>query len=512
MTVIQTNTRPLVALLGRPNVGKSTLFNRLIKGRRALTHDRPGVTRDRMYGEVRREGFSFRIVDTGGVNIDDANAPDHGPQESRGFEKEIYDQARLAIDEALVLVLVVDGREGCTPVDERLARFLRQSDKPVLLVVNKIDGPEQEDVLLSDFYGLGLDIATVSAAHGYNLSGLVHRIAELLPEEDSPDQEPEIDEPEQELADEIPDIEDQEDPEYPDAPDLEPLEDSEEPEEPEDKASAYRRPELGLRLAMLGRPNAGKSSLVNALTRQERMIVSEIAGTTRDSVDVTIEFPVKGEPKRYTFVDTAGVRRRTRITDSLERFSVQAAMQSGKKADVAFFVMDATEGVTQQDKKLISYLDREKIPFITLINKMDLVPQDKRKGLQLDFEEALRICPHVPVKYVSAKTRAGLKGLLPLAEEIWRESGLRVSTGVLNRIIAEATQRHQPPVVKRRRAKFYYLTQVGVRPPTFVFFVNDPERVLASYARYLENQLRKLLGVKYAPMAVHFRSRSDKSK
>ncbi len=497
MTMHDSTALPLVALIGRPNVGKSTLFNRLIKGRRALTHDRPGVTRDRMYGLVRRDERHFRIVDTGGVNLDDAHAPDQGPQESRGFEREIYDQARAAMDEAQVLALVVDGREGCTAIDQRLARFLRQSGKHVLLLVNKVDGPEQEDLLLSEFYGLGLDIVAVSAAHGHNLRHVVERLVELLP-------------PGPEEAGEPPSGEEEQEEDFdPETAEQEPELEAEVQETgPEDQAP--RHPEFGLRLAMLGRPNAGKSSLVNALVGEQRMIVSEIAGTTRDSVDVTIERQLPGEEtsRRYTFVDTAGVRRRTRITDSLERFSVHAALQSGKKADVAFFIMDATQGVTQQDKKLIAYLDREKVPFIALVNKMDLVPRKDRGGLERDYAEALRICPHVPLRFVSAKTGSGLKALLPLAEKIWRECGVRVSTGVLNRVMAEATARHQPPVVKRRRARFYYLTQVGVRPPTFVFFVNDPERILDSYARYLENQLRKLVGIEHAPMAVHFRARS----
>ncbi len=504
MTMHDSKALPLVALIGRPNVGKSTLFNRLIKGRRALTHDRPGVTRDRMYGLVRRDEHLFRVVDTGGVNLDDANAPDQGPQESRGFEREIYDQARAAMDEAQVLALVADGREGCTAIDQRLARFLRQSGKPVLLLVNKVDGPEQEDLLLSEFYGLGLDIVAVSAAHGYNLRLVVERLVELLPptSEDISEEEPEEPDMEEDFDPEAPELEQ--------APEIEEQLEGIEQEEPE--IPAVLHPRFGLRLAMLGRPNAGKSSLVNALVGEQRMIVSEIAGTTRDSVDVTIERQLPGEdaPRRYTFVDTAGVRRRTRITDSLERFSVHAALQSGKKADVAFFVMDATQGVTQQDKKLIAYLDREKVSFIALVNKMDLLPRKDRPAVERAYAEALRICPHVPLRFVSAKAGSGLKALLPLAEEIWQECGVRVSTGVLNRAMAEATARHQPPVVKRKRARFYYLTQARVRPPTFVFFVNDPERILDSYARYLENQLRKLVGIKHAPMAVHFRARSTR--
>lgn len=554
---MQQSSLPLVALIGRPNVGKSTLFNRLVRGRRALTHDRPGVTRDRMYGTARRAGASFEVVDTGGVSLDESGGADQGPQGLRGFEAEVLAQAREAMAEARVIALVVDGREGLTPLDERLARFVRQSGKPVLLVVNKVDGGEQEDLLLSDFYALGLELMAVSAEHGYRLDELTLELERMLEE--------------QRQAQSGPD----------------------EPDEP-DEQDEQDRP---LSLAMLGRPNAGKSSLVNALVGRERMIVSEIAGTTRDSVDVTIEVPLpadaardladltsepesgaakrtskggkKGaaapefdegseslaeelalesaldeaaalatamhhdlpahldvatpeesaplEPddsddaesgtvlKRFTFVDTAGVRRRTRITDPVERFSVQAALASSRRADVTFYVIDALEGVTAQDKKLIAYLDREKIPFILLVNKVDLVARKERPNMERDYRDALRICPHVPVLFVSALTGTRLRELLPLARELWAECGVRVSTGRLNRIMQEALDRHQPPVVKRRRARFYYLTQADTRPPTFVFFVNDPERVMPSYQRYLENQLRRLLGIRYAPLSVHFR-------
>lgn len=563
--------RPLVALIGRPNVGKSTLFNRLLRGRRALTHDRPGVTRDRMYGTVRRAGANFDMVDTGGILLDDSGAPQEGPQGLRGFEREVLQQAEEAMAEAHAIALVVDAREGLSPLDQRLAQRVRQSDKPVLLVVNKVDGSEQEDLLLSDFYALGLDMLPVSAEHGYRLDDMVEELEQRVNAYLEA---------------------------HPDA--LTP-----------DKEAGPDRP---LRLAMLGRPNAGKSSIVNKILGENRMIVSEIAGTTRDSVDVTVDIPLspedlecdepdvpetlseedfpsemldaeagdiatlefgedaaalydtaadsddhndvghdddydddyddnrdetidaakntdgaegddtaaegeetsdaacspRPEVRRYTFVDTAGVRRRTRIDDPVERFSVQAALASSRRAEVTFFVIDATQGVTTQDKKLISYLDREKTAFIVLINKMDLVPRTARKQAEKNFRDALRLCPHVPVKFVSALTGRGLGGLLRLAERLYASCGVRVSTGLLNRVMAEALGRHQPPVVKRRRAKFYYLTQADTYPPTFVFFVNDPDRVLPSYARYLENQLRKLAGIQYAPIRVHFRQSGDR--
>lgn len=485
-------TLPLVALIGRPNVGKSTMFNRMVGKNRAITHDRPGVTRDRMYGEVRRrDGRPFGLVDTGGFALDDAGESVRwdakGPEGLKGFEAEVYEQARIAVEEADVLVLVVDGREGLSPLDARLADHLRGSGKSVLLVVNKVDGEEREDELLAEFYALGLDLIAVSAAHGMNMNGLLDTIRERLPEERTV-------------------------------------------EESEAEDSGVRK---GLRIAMLGRPNAGKSSLVNRIVGEDRMIVSELAGTTRDSVDVVADIPAaklrggKGgkhsrkkvettedfEPQegaadevwRFTFVDTAGVRRRTKITDEVEQFSVQSALKSARKADVAVLVIDAVGGVAQQDKKLISYLDKEKIAFLVFLNKMDLVPAEARKKLVKDLESALSICPHVPKINGSALNGYNVDRILIMARAIHEEAGTRVSTGVLNRAMGEALRRHQAPVVKRRRAKFYYMTQTAVHPPTFVFFVNDPERVKDSYAKYLENQLRKLLGLPHAPFKVLFR-------
>ncbi|GAB7082065.1 ribosome biogenesis GTPase Der [Megalodesulfovibrio paquesii] len=449
---------PVVALIGRPNVGKSTLFNALTGRRRAITHDRPGVTRDRMDGLVRRQGLpTFLLVDTGGVHLDEAGAasPDV-PKGLQGFEREVLAQAQAAVREADVLLLVVDGREGLSPLDERLAEYLRAQNKPLLAVVNKVDGGEQEHSLLPEFYATGLELQPVSAAHGRRIQEILDRIGELLPTEKT-------------------------------------TQDA----EPRDKV---------LKIAMLGKPNAGKSSLVNALAGEERMIVSDIAGTTRDSVDVRVE---RGG-KQYLFVDTAGVRRRTKITDSVERFSVSAALLSARKADVILLVLDVVEGVSRQDKKLISFLDEEKLPFIVLVNKMDLPENDATQAVKRSIKEELSLVPHVPVLWVSAAKGKNLNAILPAAESLWEECGQRVATSLLNKSMTEALTRHQPPVVKRVRAKFYYLTQADVRPPTFVFFVNDPDRVKPSYAKYLENQLRARLGLPHAPMRVLYRASHTK--
>ena len=448
---------PKVALLGRPNVGKSTLFNRLIRSNRAITHDRPGVTRDRMEGLVRpRNGRPFGLVDTGGVTLDHHSAVAEGPEALRGFEAEILRQAEAAMSEAAVLCLVVDGREGLMPFDEHLAAHLRRLGKPVLLVVNKVDGLEKEDELCAEFHGLGFPLLAVSAEHGHNVRALEEELADLLPP-------PQADEAE------------------------------------EARTSA-------IRLAMLGRPNAGKSSLVNAMAGLERMIVSDTPGTTRDSVDV----PFERKGVAGVFVDTAGVRRRSRINDTVERFSVNAAIKSSTKADVTLFVIDAPEGITSQDKRLIDLLDERKTPFIILANKIDLAGRKERVALDRAFREALKFCPHVPVLQVSAMSGAGLDAILPTAERIREECRLRVSTGQLNRAMEEVLGAHQPPVVRRSRPKFFYLTQAETAPPTFVFFVSDAERVAESYVRYLEKSLRRLLGIEHAPMRVRLRSSHTK--
>ncbi|BBD07896.1 ribosome biogenesis GTPase Der [Desulfovibrio ferrophilus] len=440
-----------IALIGRPNVGKSTLFNRMIRSNKAITHDQPGVTRDRIYGLVRpRSGAQpFGLVDTGGLV----------PEGDGDFERDIMDQANEAMGEANAVLLVVDAREGLMPVDERVARDLRASGLPTLLVVNKVDGHEQES-LTADFHALGMDMISVSASHGYGIHEMMDRVEKFLKDNSI-----------------------------------------------ESEEEAYDEEKQGLRIAMLGRPNAGKSSLINAVLGERRMIVSDKAGTTRDSVDVTFE----RQGKKYTFVDTAGVRRRTRITDSLEQFSIMKALKASQKAQVAVLVLDGTQTLSHQDKRLINFLDREKTPIIVAVNKTDLIPgRGELDKLKEHFTQELSIIKHAPVVYTSALTKAGLGGLLPLAEKIIKECSLRVGTGQLNRIMQAVIDRHQPPVVKRRRAKFYYLTQADTLPPTFVFFLNDSKLIPPSYARYLENQVRKLVGITMAPILIRFKGTHKK--
>ena len=446
---------PIVALVGRPNVGKSTLFNRLLRKSRSITHDMPGVTRDRIYGECIMNDVRFDLVDTGGMVLESEATPEL----SKDFEDEIFEQAREAIEEANAIIFVVDGKEGLTTLDQQAAEFVRKSGKPVFMLINKVDGSEFEAALTADFHALGLDMMAVSAAHGYNLPEVRTTVRRFVKGLGIPMDE-------------------------------------------EDEG------ERGLRLTMLGRPNAGKSSLVNALIGRDRLIVSDVAGTTRDSIDVTFE---KGG-KRYTFVDTAGVRKRANIQDHLEKISVFRALKNSKRSDVTILVIDITLGVGRQDKRLIEFLAKEKTPFIVVVNKADLVPRGETKRALEAFEHELRIVPHVPVVMTSAHKGVGIGKLLPMAEAMRQECEIRIGTGVLNRSLAAVLEKLQPPVVKRRRPKFFYVTQADEDIPTFVFFCNDHTLVKESYARYLENQFRKMLGIKTAPVNVVFRSSHDKKE
>ena len=468
---------PKVILMGRPNVGKSTLFNRLIRSRRAITHDRPGVTRDRMEGMVRsRGGAPFILVDTGGVTMDGHESVVEGPHGLRGFEEDILRQAKEAIAEGAVICLVVDGREGLTPFDEHLAAHLRRTGKPVLVVVNKVDGLEREDLMLAEFHVLGCPLLAVSAEHGHNIRALEEEIRDLLPDEEGGDA-------------------------------AEFSEDGEAAGEAGESTTELPAGSGALRLCLLGRPNAGKSSLVNAFLGKERMIVSDEAGTTRDSVDV----PMERGGRSYVFVDTAGVRRRSRITDTVERFSVNSSLKSTTKAHVTMLVVDATGGgLTAQDKRLVELLDERKTPFLVVLNKMDLIPVKARPALKRRFAEEMAFCSHVPIMPASARRGEGLAALLNMAEQIHKECAVRVPTGQLNRAMDEVLTKHQAPVVRRVRPKFFYLTQAESQPPTFVFFVNDAERVAESYARYLEKSLRRIFGIAHAPMRVRLRSSHGK--
>jgi GTP-binding protein len=446
---------PIIALVGRPNVGKSTLFNRLLRKSRSITHDMPGVTRDRIYGECRMGNVVFDLVDTGGMVLESEATPEL----SKDFEDEIFEQAREAVQEAHAVIFVVDGKEGLTPLDQQAAEFVRRSGKPVFMVVNKVDGSEFVHEATAEFHSLGLEFLPVSAAHGYNLQEVRDYVRKFVKSLGIP---------------------------------------------PEEDDGVER----GLRLTMLGRPNAGKSSIINAVIGKDRLIVSDVAGTTRDSIDVTFE---KGG-KRYTFVDTAGVRKRANIQDHLEKISVIRALKNSKRSDVTILVIDITLGVGRQDKRLIEFLAKEKTPFIVVVNKADLVPRRETNQALEAFRRELRIIPHVPIVMTSARKGVGIGKLLPMAEAMRKECEIRIGTGLLNRSLQAVLEKQQPPVVKRRRPKFFYVTQADEDIPTFVFFCNDHTLVKTSYARYLENQFRKMLGIKTAPVNVVFRSSHDKKE
>jgi GTP-binding protein len=440
---------PMVALIGRPNVGKSTLFNRLIKRRVSITHDMAGVTRDSIFSEVRGETRSYMLIDTGGLV----------PDSSDEIEISIFEQAREAMAGADLILFIVDGRTGLHPQDEQVGQFLRQSGKEVRVIINKVDGPEQEDTRAADFFALGFPLHCVSASHGFGMGDLREMIEEVLPGPDA-----------QELG--------------------------------------AGPAQGGLKVALLGRPNAGKSSTINALLGKKRLMVSAEAGTTRDCVDVTVQ---RGG-KTYTFVDTAGVRRKSKVTDTLEYFSVVHSMQAAKQADVVVLVLDIMDGVVGQDKRLLSFLDTEKVPFVIVVNKIDLLTKDQLAKAKKDLVDQFAFCAHVPVLYSSSVSMAGLGGLLPLVEKLWEQCGQRVTTGELNRLVKMVTERHQPPVMGGRRGKIYYMTQADSRPPTFVFFVNDEKLFHGSYVRYLENQLRKVFRMDKTPIRMVFRSSHDNEK
>ncbi len=433
---------PTVVIVGRTNVGKSTLFNRLLRSNRAITHNRDGVTRDRIYGEVRYTSPPFALFDTGGLVFE-------GEDE---IEVGIFRQVEEALSQADLVLFVVDGKAGVTPLDEEVAEFVRRSNKEVLLVVNKVDGREQVDSLVPEFHSLGFEEPIgISAAHGYNIPHLLKQICKRLPQ-----------------IGEVPELQ-------------------------------------GLRIALLGRPNVGKSSMINAFLGEKMLIESPVAGTTRDSIDVVLE----RNGKTYIFVDTAGVRRKSKIRDSLERFSVLRALASSKRAHISILVVDAITGITHQDKTLLQYLQKEKVPLILAVNKVDLVPPQKRETLRAFLASKLRFCSHVPIVFTSTVDKSGLGGILPLAERLWNEVNKRIPTGELNRGLEIALSRHQPPVVRNRRAKFYYLTQVDTTPPTFVFFMNDKKLLRPDYERYLENQIRKIFGFKMSPLNLIFRTSRD---
>ena len=444
-------TKPIVAIVGRPNVGKSTLFNRLIGERRAIVEDIPGTTRDRVYGSAEWVGVEFTVVDTAGLLDEQEQSADASLAE---IAKHTREQAQSAMDEADVIVFLVDVKAGLTSGDHEVADMLRRTNKPVILVANKADSMERRDTAV-DFYNLGLgEPYAVSSYHGSGTGDMLDRLVEALPEA-----------------------------------------------EPEPETE-------GPRIAIAGRPNVGKSRLLNALLGQERAIVSDVPGTTRDSLDTQIEW--NGEP--VTLIDTAGIRRRGRIDEGVERYSVLRSMRSIERADVVLLVIDATEGFTSQDLHIAGFIEEQKKGCVVVVNKWDLI--EKEAGTMEAYREraraALDFMPYVSVVFVSAKLGQRVHQVLDTALTVVAERERRVSTAKLNQVMKDAIQKHPPPSKPGRWVKFYYATQVDISPPTFIFFTNDPLQIHFSYRRYLENEFRKEFGFDGTPIRMSFRARDEK--
>ncbi len=453
-------SKPYVAIVGRPNVGKSTLFNRLVGRRHAVVSDLPGTTRDRLIGETEWEGRSFYVVDTGGIEVlpptvEAGRRPT--PQQplledSAAFIPLIRNQAEQAIEEADLILFLTDAADGLTGADREVADLLRQSRKPVLLVVNKVDNERREQEAL-EFYELGFDeLHTISAIHGSGVGDLLDRVVELLPAEVA--------------------------------------------EEQEDETAAH--------IAIVGRPNVGKSSLLNRLIGEERAIVSPVAGTTRDAVDTALTW----EGERIVLIDTAGIRRRGKIAPGVEKYSVLRTLKALERADVALLLIDATEGVTAQDTHIAGQILEAGVSAVVLINKWDAVPPEKKAtGLAFEAEvrEALKFLPYVPVLFISALTGLHVNKVIPTALEVVQARYQRIPTGPLNDLLRTAMAEHSPPTRHGKRLKLYYATQAGVAPPTFVLFVNDPGLIHFSYRRYLENRIRDLYPFPGTPIRLLFR-------
>lgn len=444
-------SKAIVAIVGRPNVGKSALFNRLVGRPLAIVEDIPGTTRDRLYGEAEWGGKSFTVVDTGGVQVIWTDAAVANSATPAPLLEDVRQQAELAINEADVVVFLVDAIAGLTPADEDVAGILRRANKPVILVANKADN-ESLRLAALDFYALGLgDPQPISTLHGTGTGDMLDTIVDALPEEQTEDE-----------------IE-------------------------------------GIKVAIVGRPNVGKSSLINALLGEDRVIVSEIPGTTRDAIDTIMEW----EDQRVVLIDTAGIRRRGRIEQGIEKYSVLRALRAIGRADVVLLLLDATEMVTAQDAHVAGYILEESKSVVVIVNKWDLIEKDSYTMQEFTkrIRSELKFLDYVPVLFISAKTRQRVNQVLPTALRVHEQRFLRIGTSALNQIVQDAVTRHAPPSKAGKRLKFLYASQVAVDPPTFVFFVNDERLVHFSYERYLENCLREHYEFLGTPLRLSFRRR-----
>jgi GTP-binding protein len=450
---------PVVAIVGRPNVGKSTLFNRLVGERRAIVDDLPGVTRDRNYAETEWGGRKFLLVDTGGL--------DAGVESN--LEASVQAQSRLAVAEADIVVALFDGKNGLNPLDREAVNFLRRADKPVLFAINKLDSRQRGDNLY-EFYTLGIEpLYPISAEHGLGIGDLLDGVIEHFPAM---------------------------------APDLEVAE-----EEPDDAVVEADEP---LRVAIVGRPNVGKSTLVNRLLGFDRSVVDAKPGTTRDCLDTP--FQLLGDP--CVLIDTAGIRRKARIDDRVERFSVSQSLKAVERGDLIIHVIDGPEGVTDQDEQILSYAVERGKALLLAVNKWDLVSKnssDVRKYRE-EVKYHLSFLDFVPITFIAAATGYGVRKMLEIGARVARAYRRKVSTSQLNQALQRIVKAHTVPLFRGKSVKFYYGTQTGMQPPTFTFFVNIPHAVPESYQRYLVSQLRQDLGLDCAPIRIHLRARRETQK
>ncbi len=439
-------SRPLVAIVGRPNVGKSMLFNRLVGRRLSIVEDTPGVTRDRLYAECEWCGRKFDMVDTGGIE----------PTTDSEILLYMREQAQIAINSATVIVLVTDIRTGVTAADKDVANMLLRSRKPVVLAVNKADSTGTEDPAIYEFYSLSLgDPIAVSAVHGHGTGDLLDECLKYFPPAEEEDEEDDC-----------------------------------------------------IKVAVIGKPNVGKSSLINRILGEKRLIVSDIAGTTRDAVDTMFE----NEQGRYMFIDTAGIRRKSKVDEKIEKFSVMRSQLAVERADVCIIMIDARDGVTEQDTKIAGLAHESGKACIVAVNKWDLV--DKETGtmekMRKDIMRDLSFMSYAPIIFISAATGQRTEKLFELINFVNDQSNMRISTGMLNNVLADAQARVQPPTDKGRRLKIYYMTQTGIKPPNFVIFCNSRELFHFSYQRYIENQLRTVFGLEGTPIRIVIRQKGDK--
>lgn len=434
--------RPIVAIVGRPNVGKSTLFNKIAGKRISIVEDHPGVTRDRIYTEAEWQGNNFTLIDTGGIE----------PYSENQILKQMKQQAEVAIETAEVIVFLVDGQEGITASDQEVANMLRRTKKNIILAVNKIDAPKYKDNIY-EFYNLGLgEPMGISAGQATGLGDLLDEIVKHFPAEG---------------------------------------------EETYD--------EYTIKVAVVGKPNAGKSSLVNKILGEERVIVSDVPGTTRDAIDT----PFTVGDSKYVFIDTAGMRKKGKVFEAIERYSVVRSLTAIERADVCLLLIDAKEGVSEQDSKIAGYVHDQGKAVVIVVNKWDIIEKDEKtiERYKADIKRELSFMDYAPMVFISALTGQRVNKVLELINHVSNQHSLRISTGMVNDIISEAVLTNQPAISGGRRLKIYYATQVSVKPPTFALFVNEPALMHFSYKRYLENQIRKAFSFEGTPIRFLLRQR-----